>query len=74
VIPKAHHDDALALGEADPALAAEVLAVAAVVAKAEGVTGGCRLVFNVGSAWGQTVFHAHLHVLGGRPTPAMGVE
>jgi histidine triad (HIT) family protein len=30
------------------------------------VDGGYRLVFNTGAEAGQTVFHAHLHVLGGR--------
>ena len=40
------------------------------VAVAEGVSDdGYRLVFNTGSRAGQTVFHAHVHVLGGR---AMG--
>ena len=32
----------------------------------EGLDEGYRLVFNTGAQAGQTVFHAHLHVLGGR--------
>jgi histidine triad (HIT) family protein len=36
------------------------------VAKAEGIAeSGYRLVFNTGADAGRTVFHAHLHVLGG---------
>lgn len=67
VVPRAHHVDAAALAAADPALAGEVLQVAAAVADAEGLTGsGYRLVFNTGPAAGQTVFHVHCHVLGGR--------
>jgi histidine triad (HIT) family protein len=34
--------------------------------ESEGLVGGYRLVFNTGVEAGQTVFHAHLHVLGGR--------
>jgi histidine triad (HIT) family protein len=40
------------------------------VAEQEGLTGGYRLLANTGPDSGQTVFHAHVHVLGGRP---MGV-
>ena len=68
VIPKAHHTDAAALGEAEPALAGAVLAAAGAVARSEGVDeSGYRLVFNTGAGAGQTVFHVHCHVLGGRP-------
>jgi histidine triad (HIT) family protein len=37
------------------------------VAEGEGVTGGYRLVINTGSRAGQSVFHLHMHLLGGRP-------
>jgi histidine triad (HIT) family protein len=67
VVPRAHHADAAALATADPALAGEVLQVAAAVAEAEGLNeSGYRLVFNTGPSAGQTVFHVHCHVLGGR--------
>ena len=66
VIPKAHHRDVLALA-GDPQAAADVLATAAAVAEAEGLTGdGFRLIFNTGRHGGQEVFHVHAHVLGGR--------
>ncbi|MFF5444711.1 histidine triad nucleotide-binding protein [Streptomyces sp. NPDC012888] len=67
VIPKAHHADAAALAAADPQLTADVLREAGEVAAQEKVADhGYRIVFNTGSGAGQTVFHAHAHVLGGR--------
>jgi histidine triad (HIT) family protein len=67
VIPKEHYADVAALGTGDPGLAGEVLATAAVVAEKEGLLDqGFRLVFNTGESMGQSVFHAHAHVLGGR--------
>lgn len=67
VIPKEHHPDAAALAAAAPALAADVLREAGEVAAEDGLTGtGYRVVFNTGAGAGQTVFHAHAHVLGGR--------
>ncbi len=68
VIPRTHHVNAAALAVADPVVAADMLRVAGEVAEAEGVTdSGYRVVFNTGTGAGQSVFHAHLHVLGGRP-------
>jgi len=67
VIPKDHHADLAALATADGSLLAEVAAQAHQVAAAEGITGdGYRVVFNTGPRAGQTVFHVHAHVLGGR--------
>jgi histidine triad (HIT) family protein len=72
VIPKEHHTDVVALALADPAGAADVLAAAAAVADSEGLRGdGFRLIFNNGGHAGQEVFHAHGHVLGGRPLGPM---
>lgn len=65
VVPRAHYADAAELAARAPELAATLLAEAAEVAKAEGLDQGYRLVFNTGSHAGQTVFHVHLHVLGG---------
>lgn len=47
-------------------LLGHLLVVAAAVAKQEGLSGGYRVVTNVGSDGGQSVPHLHLHVLGGR--------
>ena len=66
VVPRDHYVDAAALAAGDPAASAEVLLSAAAVATAEGYD-DYRLVFNTGAGVGQSVFHAHVHVLAGRP-------
>jgi histidine triad (HIT) family protein len=67
VIPKEHHETVAQLAATDAALLAEVLGEAHAVAAQEGVSdSGYRLVFNTGREAGQTVFHTHAHVLGGR--------
>ncbi|MFD3324668.1 histidine triad nucleotide-binding protein [Streptomyces sp. NPDC058701] len=67
VIPKVHYPDAASLAAAEPGVAADVLREAGRVAADEKVDGqGYRIVFNTGAGAGQTVFHAHAHVLGGR--------
>ncbi|GHH33411.1 histidine triad nucleotide-binding protein [Streptomyces candidus] len=67
VIPKAHYPDAASLAAAEPGVAADVLREAGQVAIDEKIVdSGYRLVLNTGSGAGQTVFHAHAHVLGGR--------
>jgi len=67
VIPKAHHADVGALAAQDPGLLGELVRAAADIAADEGLADrGWRLVFNVGREAGQTVFHVHGHILGGR--------
>lgn len=67
VIPKEHHADLAALAEAGGGLLDEIAAQAREVAVITGVAdSGYRVVFNTGSQAGQTVLHAHAHVLGGR--------
>ncbi|MFJ2405323.1 histidine triad nucleotide-binding protein [Streptomyces xanthochromogenes] len=67
VIPKVHHPDGASLAAAEPAIAADVLREAGEVAREEKIDAtGYRIVFNTGSGAGQTIFHAHAHVLGGR--------
>ncbi|MFI6639788.1 histidine triad nucleotide-binding protein [Streptomyces sp. NPDC050504] len=67
VIPKAHYPDAASLAAAEPSVAADVLREAGQVAVDEKVEeSGYRIIFNTGAGAGQTVFHAHAHVLGGR--------
>jgi histidine triad (HIT) family protein len=66
VIPVEHHPNAAAVAAADPSLVGELVAQAAAIAAAEGVPDDYRLVFNTGVQAGQSVFHAHLHLLGGR--------
>jgi histidine triad (HIT) family protein len=72
VIPRAHVRDLLEVAsqgeaQAEP-LMGRLLRVAADVARQAGLAdGGFRLVANTGADGGQSVFHLHLHVLGGRP-------
>jgi len=52
----------------DPRLLGAMLAFARDVARAEGIAErGYRVVVNTNPDGGQTVFHLHLHLLGGRP-------
>ena len=67
VIPKtARYRDVTELAAGDPELLSEMVAVAKDLA-AEYSNGDFRLIFNAGPDAGQTVFHVHLHLLGGRP-------
>ncbi len=67
VIPQKHIQSINELGPDDQSLAGEILLAAKTIAKAEGIeTSGFRTVFNTNDDGGQTVFHIHMHVLGGR--------
>jgi histidine triad (HIT) family protein len=65
IIPRVHHPDIASLATAAPDIAADLLREAGVVAGEEKLD-SYRVVFNTGSGAGQTVFHAHAHLLGGR--------
>ncbi|SNX58358.1 histidine triad (HIT) family protein [Streptomyces sp. TLI_55] len=65
IIPKVHYENAAALAAAEPTIAADVLREAQTVADEEKLE-SYRIVFNTGAGAGQTVWHAHAHVLGGR--------
>jgi histidine triad (HIT) family protein len=64
VIPNRHVADVTELDDAG--LTLQLLQACRTVARQEGLDGGWRLVTNVGPDSGQTVFHLHWHVLGGR--------
>ena len=67
VIPRKHVATLNDLSQEDDGLVGEMLRRAALVAREFGVAdSGYRAVFNCNSEAGQTVFHIHLHVLGGR--------
>ncbi len=51
----------------DQSLMGHLLLTAAKIAEAQGVGDAFRLVVNNGAGAGQSVFHLHLHILGGRP-------
>ncbi len=65
VVPREHHADVAALAAVDAATLADLVEVAGEVAERE-ADGEYRLVFNTGPDAGQSVFHAHGHVLAGR--------
>jgi histidine triad (HIT) family protein len=68
VIPREHYADVAEVASAGDVDVADLFRLAAEVADLEGVADtGYRLVANTGAAAHQTVFHAHVHVLGGRP-------
>jgi histidine triad (HIT) family protein len=68
VVPKRHIASLNDLAAVDDAIVGEVVRRAAAIAKDRGVSaGGYRTVFNTNRDAGQTVFHIHLHLLGGRP-------
>ncbi len=68
VVPRKHVEDVNHLEPADAGIYAQMLLLAREVAKADGIdASGYRLVLNTGPDAGQSVFHMHMHVLGGRP-------
>jgi histidine triad (HIT) family protein len=67
VIPREHLDSLDDASQKDEALLGHLLRVGARVANDEGhAENGYRTVINNGSGAGQSVFHLHVHVLGGR--------
>ena len=62
IIPKQHHRDVAELAENAPHILSEVLKTATDLAM-EYTSGSFKLQFNTGAEAGQTVFHAHAHVL-----------
>jgi histidine triad (HIT) family protein len=66
VIPRSHYPNAATLAAGEPDTAAHLFEAAGAIADAEGLGEGYRLVFNTGAQAHQSVFHAHMHVLGGR--------
>jgi histidine triad (HIT) family protein len=68
VIPRQHIATLNDLSAEDDGLVGEMVRRAALVAREKGVAeGGYRAVLNCNREAGQTVFHIHLHVIGGRP-------
>ena len=67
VIPRKHIPSLDDIDDADAAVVGTVVARAAQIARDLQLTGdGYRLVVNTGAAAGQTVFHIHFHLMGGR--------
>ena len=67
VIPKAHIPSVDGITEENSAVVSHIFSVIPKIAAAENLTGGYRVVSNCGPDAGQTVFHLHFHILGGKP-------
>lgn len=68
LIPKRHVVSLNEISEVDRSLMGHLLMVSGQIAKQEKINdNGFRVVINSGSDAGQSVFHIHLHVMGGRP-------
>jgi histidine triad (HIT) family protein len=68
LIPKEHIEDLTEIGDKHGTVLVDIVKAAAHLAETEGIhESGWRLVANVGPDAGQSVFHLHFHLLGGRP-------
>ena len=65
IIPKSHFANVAELAHGEMEALGEIFAAAASLANERGLP-AYRTVFNTGAEAGQSVFHAHLHLLGGR--------
>ncbi|MBI2785367.1 MAG: histidine triad nucleotide-binding protein [Legionella longbeachae] len=67
IIPKKHIATVNDTNDEDQALLGKMILGAKKIAQTEGISNaGYRLVFNINPNGGQTVYHIHLHLLGGR--------
>ena len=66
VVPRRHVPDVSQLTDADGGILAASFAAIRQIARDEGLENGYRVVTNVGEEAGQSVFHLHFHLLGGR--------
>jgi histidine triad (HIT) family protein len=67
VVPRKHIASLDEAREADQALLGRILLTTQQLARQLGVSSGYRVVNNCGAPAGQSVFHIHFHLLGGRP-------
>ena len=66
VVPKAHIDSCNGITAENSAVVAHIFEVIPVIAKAEGLENGYRVVTNCGADGCQSVLHLHFHILGGK--------
>ena len=66
VVPKAHIESVNGITAENSGLVAHIFEVIPAIARAEGLENGYRVVSNCGPDAGQTVFHLHFHILGGK--------
>ena len=67
IMPKKPIPNLQSLTKNDAMLLAEIVQVAQQIALDQGIADGYRLLTNNGESAGQTVFHLHFHLIGGRP-------
>jgi histidine triad (HIT) family protein len=67
IVPNRHIVGVAQVEPEDVAVLGKLFVVARQVAEQEGIVNGYRLVVNNGRLAGQSVFHLHVHLLGGRP-------
>lgn len=73
IVPNKHIDSVNLMIADDEPLIGKLYSVAKELAAKEGISeSGYRLVVNTGAGAGQTVFHLHMHLLGGRQMRALG--
>lgn len=72
IVPKEPFKNLQELSETDYPILQEVVKVAQQLAEEFDVADGYRLLTNIGPTAGQTVFHLHFHLLGGRPLGDLG--
>jgi histidine triad (HIT) family protein len=65
LVPTIHVENAAALAKISSVVMTGLFTAASEISASEGLD-GYRIVFNTGASVGQSVFHAHLHLLGGR--------
>ena len=66
VVPKVHIDSVNGITAENSTVVAHIFEVIPAIARAEGLEDGYRVVSNCGANAGQTVFHLHFHILGGK--------
>jgi histidine triad (HIT) family protein len=73
IIPKSHVATVNTVADADAGIFTTLILRARAIAADRGIAeSGYRVLFNCNAAGGQTVYHLHLHLLGGRQLKALG--
>jgi histidine triad (HIT) family protein len=71
IMPKKEIPNIQSLEPQDFSLLGEIVQVAQQIAEEKGIAGGYRLLTNNGENAGQTIFHLHFHLIGGKPMGRM---
>jgi histidine triad (HIT) family protein len=72
IMPKKEIRDIHSLEPSDWPLIGEIMEVAQEIAEKKGIQDGYRLITNNGPGAGQTIFHLHFHLIGGRVLGTLG--